>query len=48
MAYGDESRTRDRINQAKHDWRDGKFQLVPGDSEEFIPIPEVPKTVSYP
>ena len=42
------SSSRDRINQAKHDWKDGKFRLVPGDSEEFIPIPEVPKTVSYP
>ncbi len=40
------SSSRDRINQAKHDWKDGKFPLVPGDSEEFIPIPEVPKTVS--
>ncbi len=42
------SSSRDRINQAKHDWKDGKFPLVPGDSEEFIPIPAVPKTVSYP
>lgn len=42
------SSSRDRINQAKHDWKDGKFPLVPGDSDEFIPIPEVPKTVSYP
>jgi len=42
------SSSRDRINQAKHDWKEGKFPLVPGDSEEFIPIPEVPKTVSYP
>lgn len=42
------SSSRDRINQAKHDWKAGNFLLVPGDSEEFIPIPEVPKTVSYP
>ena len=42
------SSSRDRINEAKHDWKEGKFLLVPGDSEEFIPIPEVPKTVSYP
>ncbi|WP_338426128.1 pirin family protein [Sphingopyxis kveilinensis] len=42
------SSSRDRINEAKHDWKEGKFPLVPGDSEEFIPIPEVPKTVSYP
>ncbi|OHD03044.1 MAG: hypothetical protein A2885_08070 [Sphingopyxis sp. RIFCSPHIGHO2_01_FULL_65_24] len=42
------SSSRERINQAKHDWKDRNFPLVPGDSEEFIPIPEVPKTVSYP
>ncbi len=42
------SSSRDRINQAKHDWKERNFPLVPGDSEEFIPIPEVPKTVSYP
>lgn len=42
------SSSRDRINEAKADWKDRKFPLVPGDSEEFIPIPEVPKTVSYP
>ena len=42
------SSSRERINQAKHDWKDRKFPLVPGDSEEFIPIPEVPNTVSYP
>ena len=42
------SSSRDRINQAKHDWRSGAFPLVPGDSEEFIPIPDVPVTVSYP
>ena len=42
------SSSRERINQAKHDWKAGNFPLVPGDSEEFIPIPEVPKTVSYP
>lgn len=42
------SSSRDRINQAKRDWKEGRFPLVPGDSEEFIPIPEVPVTVSYP
>lgn len=42
------SSSRDRINQAKHDWKDGRFAKVPGDSEEFIPLPEVPLTVSYP
>ncbi len=42
------SSSRERINAAKRDWKDGNFPLVPGDSKEFIPIPEVPKTVSYP
>ena len=42
------SSSRDRINEAKQEWEERKFPLVPGDTEEFIPIPEVPKTVSYP
>lgn len=42
------SSDRDRINQAKADWKAGLFPTVPGDDREFIPIPEVPKTVSYP
>ena len=42
------SSSRDRINQAKEDWKAMRFPLIPGDDEEFIPIPEVPKTVSYP
>ena len=43
------SSSRDRINQAKDDWRAGRFAKVPGDEEEFIPLPEgAPKTVSYP
>ncbi|MEO6112844.1 MAG: pirin family protein [Sphingomicrobium sp.] len=41
------SSSRDRINQAKEDWQARRFALVPGDEEEFIPIPEIPKTVSY-
>lgn len=41
------SSDRERINQAKADWREGRFPTVPGDSEEFIPLPEVAKTVSY-
>lgn len=40
------SSSRDRINQAKDDWRQGRFPKVPGDEEEFIPIPEVPLTRS--
>jgi hypothetical protein len=42
------SSSRDRINQAKADWKEQRFPLIPGDDQEFIPIPEVPKTVSYP
>ncbi len=32
------SSTRERIEQAKRDWRDGRFDPVPDDSE-FIPLP---------
>jgi len=42
------SSSRDRINQAKDDWKQGRFPVVPGDDTEFIPLPEQPKTVSYP
>jgi redox-sensitive bicupin YhaK (pirin superfamily) len=42
------SSRRDRINQAKDDWRAGRFALPPDDADEFIPLPDVPKTVSYP
>ncbi|GMN02684.1 pirin family protein [Erythrobacter sp. MTPC3] len=42
------SSDRERIKQAREDWREGRFPVVPGDAEEYIPLPEVPKTVSYP
>ena len=42
------SSSRERINQAKEDWTAMRFNLPPGDDQEFIPLPEVPKTVSYP
>ena len=42
------SSSRDRINQAKEDWKAQRFERIPGDDKEFIPLPEVPKTVSYP
>lgn len=42
------SSDRARIEQAKDDWRAGRFRPVPGDAEEFIPLPEAPNTVSYP
>lgn len=33
------SSSKERIEQAKQDWRDGKFGKVPGD-DEFIPLPD--------
>jgi len=33
------SSRRERIEQAKADWRAGRFPTVPGDEEEFIPLP---------
>ena len=42
------SSSRARINQAKDDWRALRFDLIPGDDEEYIPLPERPITVSYP
>ncbi|SOB80883.1 hypothetical protein SAMN06297144_1285 [Sphingomonas guangdongensis] len=42
------SSSRERINEAKRAWKAGEFPVVPGDDREWIPIPEVPKTVSYP
>ncbi len=37
-----------RIDEAKRAWRAGAFGTVPGDAAESIPLPDVPKTVSYP
>ncbi|MES2491893.1 MAG: pirin family protein [Pseudomonadota bacterium] len=42
------SSSRDRIAQARDDWRAGRFPTIPGDDQEFIPIPDKPTTVSYP
>jgi redox-sensitive bicupin YhaK (pirin superfamily) len=43
------SSRRERIQQAKEDWRAGRFVLPPDDDGEFIPLPEArPLTVSYP
>jgi redox-sensitive bicupin YhaK (pirin superfamily) len=42
------SSRKDRIDQAKADWKAARFDAVPGDSE-FIPLPEPPpKPVDYP
>jgi redox-sensitive bicupin YhaK (pirin superfamily) len=42
------SSSRERIREAKRAWQAGEFALPPDDRDEWIPIPEVPKTVSYP
>lgn len=42
------SSRRERIDEAKAQWKAQAFPKVPGDDQEFIPIPEVPKTISYP
>lgn len=34
------SSSKERIEQAKLDWKAGKFGSVPGDETEFIPLPE--------
>ena len=33
------SSRKERIEQAKADWRDGRFPLPPGDDQEWIPLP---------
>ncbi|TPL42229.1 pirin family protein [Mesorhizobium sp. B2-4-6] len=34
------SSSKERIEQAKQEWKTGRFDIVPGDEEEFIPLPE--------
>ncbi|NTG49438.1 pirin family protein [Agrobacterium rhizogenes] len=34
------SSSKERIEKAKEEWRTGRFDIVPGDEEEFIPLPE--------
>jgi redox-sensitive bicupin YhaK (pirin superfamily) len=34
------SSRKERIEQAKEDWKAGRFGAVPGDDKEFIPLPE--------
>ena len=33
-------RSKERIEQAKAEWKAGHFGKVPGDEIEFIPLPE--------
>ena len=35
----------ERIEQAKEEWRRGRFETVPGDEEDFIPLPEAASEV---
>ncbi|TPI56874.1 MULTISPECIES: pirin family protein [unclassified Mesorhizobium] len=34
------SSSKARIEQAKQEWKTGRFDIVPGDEKEFIPLPE--------
>lgn len=34
------STSKERIRAAGEDWREGRFATIPGDDEEFIPLPE--------
>src|ERR1700722_10909321 len=34
------SSRKERIDQAKEEWKTGKFAPIPGDEKEFIPLPE--------
>jgi redox-sensitive bicupin YhaK (pirin superfamily) len=34
------SSSRERIEQAKEEWKSRRFDIVPGDEEEFIPLPD--------
>jgi redox-sensitive bicupin YhaK (pirin superfamily) len=36
------SSLRERLEQARDDWRQGRFGLIPGDAAEFIPLPSDP------
>lgn len=33
------SSRKERIEQAKEEWRTGKFDIVPGDPDDFVPLP---------
>ncbi|MDB5490553.1 MAG: pirin-related protein [Micavibrio sp.] len=33
------STSRERIEQAKHDWQEGRFGKIPGDETEYVPLP---------
>jgi len=33
------SSSKERIEQAKEEWKTGRFDIVPGDEEDFVPLP---------
>ena len=37
------SSSKERIERAKDDWNQGRFGLIPGDEQEFIPLPDEKK-----
>ncbi|MGH7130970.1 MAG: pirin family protein [Phycisphaerales bacterium] len=42
------SSSKERLAQAKEDWRNRRFPIVPGDATEFIPLPEEPAPPKQP
>ena len=42
------SSSRDRINQAKDDWKAMRFPLIPGDDQEFIPFQRSRRRLAIP
>jgi len=34
------SSRRERIEEAKQEWKSGRFAIIPGDDKEYIPLPE--------
>ena len=42
------SSRKERIEQAKAEWAAAQFHSIPGDADEFIPLPEKPGVALYP
>ena len=39
MSWNFASSSRERVAQARRDWQEGRFPQVPGDEDEFVPLP---------
>lgn len=39
---------KETLEAAAKRWKDGNFPAVPGDTKEFIPLPEMPRLADYP